>query len=66
MSNDQVKRSGIFYVKEPAGVVVMWRGEVVERYASVEALVEGHLKGQQALEREMERVLQAQYRPNHD
>jgi len=66
MSNDQVKRSGIFYVKEPAGVVVIWRGEVVDRYASVEALVESHLKGQQALEREMERVLQTQYRPNHD
>jgi hypothetical protein len=66
MSNDQVKRSDIFYVNEPAGVMMMWRGEVVERYASVEALVEGHLKGQQALVREMGRVVQAQYRPNDD
>jgi len=66
MANNQAGRSGIFYVKAPAGVVVMWQGEVVERYLSVEALVETHMKGVQALEREMERILEAQYRPGHD
>ena len=61
-----VKKTGIFYTKAPPGVVVMWRDEVMQCYASVGELVETHVKGIAALEREMERVLEAQYRPDHD
>ncbi|MDA9064780.1 hypothetical protein N8290_04210 [Pseudomonadales bacterium] len=61
-----VKKTGIFYTKAPPGVVVMWRDEVMQRYASVDELVETHVKGIAALELEMERVLEAQYRPDHD
>jgi len=46
--------------------VVMWRDEVMQRYSSVDELVETHVKGMAALEREMERVLEAQYRPDPD
>ena len=65
-SPPRVKKTGIFYTKAPPGVVVMWRDEVVQRYVSVDELVEAHVKGMAALEREMERVLEAQYRPDHD
>jgi hypothetical protein len=55
-------KTGIFYVREPAGVVVQWQGEVVERYATVAELVETHIKGIAALERELARLLEDQYR----
>lgn len=60
------KKTGIFHSKMPPGVVVMWRGETVQRYRTVEELVETHVKGVAALEEQMERVLEAQYRPSHD
>ena len=65
-SQPPVKKTGIFYTKAPPGVVVMWRDEVMQRYSSVDELVEAHVKGMAALEREMERVLEAQYRPDPD
>ncbi|MFT6431983.1 MAG: hypothetical protein ACJAVI_000018 [Candidatus Azotimanducaceae bacterium] len=57
------KKTGIFYVKDPEGVVVMWDGKEVSRYLSVNELVETHLKGLSALEREMNEAIEAQYRP---
>ena len=57
------KKTGIFYVKDPEGVVVMWDGKEVARYLSVNELVETHLKGLSALEREMNEAIEAQYRP---
>ena len=59
----QENKTGIFYVKDPAGVAVYWQGREVQRYRDVAALVETHMKGMEALEREMERLLHAQYQP---
>jgi len=44
------KKTGIFYVKNPAGVVVMWQGNERARYDSVEAFVSAHLAGQDAIQ----------------
>jgi len=64
MADDKVKgKTGIFYVKDPAGVVVMQNGEVLYRYKSVQELIEAHVKGIVALEREMEDELAKHYRP---
>lgn len=64
MTDDSTrKRTGIFYVQDPPGVVVMQRGEVVHRYRNVGELVEAHVKGVAALEREMETELQKHYKP---
>lgn len=60
----QKPKTGIFYVKAPPGVVVMQRGTVMHRYKSVEELVEAHIKGMAALERQMEEELARHYRPD--
>ena len=57
-------RTGIFYVKEPPGVVVMQRGKVMHRYKNVQELVEAHIKGIDALERQMEAELARHYKPD--
>lgn len=56
-------RTGVYYVKDPPGVVVMQRGAVIQRYKNVQELVEAHAKGVAALEREMEEELARHYRP---
>ncbi|XOV87561.1 MAG: hypothetical protein ACFHX7_21840 [Pseudomonadota bacterium] len=63
MSGEE-KKTGIFYVREPAGIVVMQRGKVVHHYKNVGELVEAHVKGVAALEREMEDTLARHYRPD--
>lgn len=60
----QDKKTGIFYVKEPPGVVVMQQGKVVYRYKTVQELVEAHVKGMAALDRQMEEELARHYRPD--
>lgn len=55
--------TGIFYVKDPPGVVVMLRGKVMQRYKNVQELVEAHVKGVAALERQMEEELARHYKP---
>ncbi|MEX0942291.1 MAG: hypothetical protein WD002_07070 [Pseudomonadales bacterium] len=65
MANDCKKgKTGIFYTKEPAGVVVMQHGIEVYRYKSVQELVDAHVKGMVALEKEMESVLAKAYKPD--
>lgn len=64
MPNETAKgKTGIFYVKDPAGVVVMKDGEEIYRYKTVQELVEAHAKGMVALEREMESEIEKVYRP---
>ncbi len=45
------RKTGLFYVKNPAGVVVMWQGQERARYPSVEAFVSTHLEGMAAIEK---------------
>ncbi len=54
-------RSGIFYRKDPAAVVVMFRGKEVFRYKSVEEFIEVHIKAMKALEQKQEDELERQY-----
>lgn len=61
---DQGKKTGIFYVKDPPGVIVMQQGKVVYRYKTVQELVEAHVKGMAALDRQMEEELARHYRPD--
>ena len=64
--NPNKGKTGIFYVKDPASVVVMQNGQVMHRYKNVQELVDAHLKGVIALEKQMEDVLAGHYRPDHD
>ena len=51
MSGEKLKsKSGIFYSKTSSGVIVMFRGEEVFRYKTVEELIEVHIKAINALE----------------
>ncbi len=63
MSSDE-KKTGVFYVKQPPGIVVMQRGRILHHYKNVGELVEAHTKGVAALEREMEETLARHYRPD--
>ncbi|HAK52705.1 MAG TPA: hypothetical protein DCM54_12505 [Gammaproteobacteria bacterium] len=62
MSDEKSRpKSGVFYSKDPAGVVVMFRGKEVFRYKSVEEFIEVHIKGMKALEEKQEAELERQY-----
>ena len=56
------KKTGIFYAKDPKAVVVMHEGKEVFRYRSVDELVEIHMKGLAALERELDATIESQYK----
>lgn len=62
--SEEEKKTGIFYVKDPAGIVVMLDGEVMHRYKTRREFVEAHVKGIAALEREMNDLLERHYRPD--
>ncbi|MBV1879600.1 MAG: hypothetical protein KUG79_18300 [Pseudomonadales bacterium] len=60
------KRSGIFYVKNPTGVVVLNKGIEIARYDSVESFVEEHQAGLLAIQDrqdKLEQAIAAQYDP---
>ncbi|MAV26367.1 MAG: hypothetical protein CMQ05_09635 [Gammaproteobacteria bacterium] len=58
-------RTGIFYTKDPKGVVVMRDGARLFRYETIDELIEAHLAGSEAIEREREKIIAAQYLPNN-
>ena len=62
--SDEDRKTGIFYSKDPAGIVVMLDGKVTHRYKTKRELVEAHVKGVAALEREREDVLESHYKPD--
>jgi hypothetical protein len=43
------RKTGVFYVKDPAGVVVIKSGKEIARYDTVQALVASHEEGLQAI-----------------
>jgi hypothetical protein len=60
-------KTGIFYVKDPAGVVVMKSGKEIARYDTVQAFVASHEEGLQAISNRDEKLHEAifgQYAPN--
>ncbi len=65
MNPDKKKvKTGIFYSKNPVGVVVMFRGKEVFRYKSVDEFIEVHIKAVQALEEKQEEELASHYKDN--
>lgn len=60
---DKMKgRTGIFYSKNPDGVVVMFQGKEVFRYKSVDEFIEVHIKAVRALEEKQEEELASHYK----
>ena len=59
------RRTGIFYTKEPTGVVVYRDGTRLFRYDTIDELIEAHVAGMEAIEREREKIIAAQYLPDN-
>ena len=65
MTERKVKiRTGIFHGKNPLAIVVMWRGQEICRYGSLEEFVDSHLELVEALEKKQEDLLTDEYRDN--
>ena len=61
------KKTGIFYVKNPPGVVVMQQGIEIARYSSVQEFIVAHQEGIQAVKQREEgliRIIESQYKPS--
>jgi len=59
------KKTGIFYSKNPPGVVVMLHGKQIAHYDSVEEFVSAHddgLKASKKINEQFHRVLTDQYK----
>ena len=55
-------KTGIFQLRSPPAIVVMWKGREICRYASIEEFVDAHLEGIAALEAKQEKLLIEAYR----
>jgi hypothetical protein len=55
-------KTGIFQLKLPPAIVVMWKGREICRYVSMEEFVDAHLEGIAALEAKQEELLSDAYR----
>ena len=58
------RRTGIFYTKDPSkgnGVVVIREGNQLYRYDTMDELIDAHVAGAAAIEREREKIIAAQY-----
>ena len=56
------KPTGVFYSKSGKDYVVLWRGQEVVRYASIEDFVEAHQAGLLALDEHQADLLEKYYR----
>ncbi|MDA0977358.1 MAG: hypothetical protein O3B72_02270 [Proteobacteria bacterium] len=54
--------TGVFLKKSSGEYLVIWRGREICRYASIEAFVDAHLEGLQALEDAQAQLLESYYR----
>ena len=57
-------KTGIFHIKNPPAIVVMWRGQEMCRYDSMEEFVDSHLEGVEILENKQEDLLEDEYGDN--
>ena len=55
-------RTGIFQLDKQAGIVVLWKGQEICRYDSIEMFVDAHLALVDLLEKNMEKLLEEEYR----
>ncbi len=58
------RQTGIFYTKDPSkgnGVVVIREGNQLYRYDTIDELIDAHVAGAEAIEREREKIIAAQY-----
>ena len=56
------KRTGIFQRKSSEDFVVLWRGQEICSYPSIEAFVDAHLEGLKALDSNQAELLESYYR----
>ena len=60
------KKTGIFYVKNPTGVVVMQQGLEIARYNNVQEFILAHQEGIDAVHRlneSLQQAIESQYKP---
>ena len=57
------QKTGLFHDAAQADYVLLWKGEIVERFASVTAFVETHLALVASLEAEQDKLLESSYTP---
>ena len=62
MGSKENRRTGIFLNEDRQAIVVMWRGQEVCQYASMEEFVDSHLEAIDALEKKQEDILTNEYR----
>ena len=57
------QRTGLFHDAAKSDYVLLWKGEVVERFPSVTAFVQTHLALVSSLEAEQAKLLESSYTP---
>ena len=57
------QKTGFFHDAAQGDYVLLWKGEIVERFASVTAFVETHLALVASLEAEQDKLLESSYTP---
>ena len=62
--DNSTHKTGIFQLKEQDGIVVMWRGQEIGRYDSIEVFVDTHLALVDQLEKKLEDLLEEEYKDN--
>lgn len=55
-------RTGVFYRKTKDDYVVLWQGREICCYESIEAFIDAHLEGLEALESIQHELLESYYR----
>ena len=61
IDKSEKKSTGIFFSKSEGDYVVLWRGQEVVRYKSIEAFVEAHQAGLKALDERQADMLEKYY-----
>ena len=59
---NSTNKTGIFQLKEQDSIVVLWRGQEISRYDSIEIFVDAHLELVDLLEKKFESLLEEEYK----
>jgi hypothetical protein len=62
MSSDKKAQTGLFHQKSSNDYVVLWQGRQICRYPSVEAFVDAHIDGLEAMESNQVELLESFYK----
>ena len=64
MTSSDKGKTGVFKEPGQGAIVVLWQGRKICQYDSMEAFVDSHIAGIDALERKQEDLLAESYRDN--